>query len=75
VQFYVRNREQISEKTGKPNLRSQLYTQAVQVYTRAFGAKPTTDADLANYLRDYPVTLRCVPGDSDPIVVRIRQTR
>jgi hypothetical protein len=58
--------------TGKPDLQSRLYAQAVDVYKRAHdGAAPGTIGDLATFLQQAPYRLKLMNGDESEVVLSI----
>lgn len=62
--------ERRDREDGTPDLQTRLWAQAIRAYTQAAGAKPTTNRDVVEYLKNYPVGMRLgqigVPTESNP---------
>lgn len=64
------NKVRDSEDTGKPDLASQLWAQAVTAYQQVYRTKPTQVGDVVRYVQSIPVVLRViqvgVPTERNP---------
>src|SRR3990167_1596393 len=50
--------DRVTNDSGRPDASSQRWTQAVTAFKTANGRDPDTLAEVAGYVRDYPVRLR-----------------
>ena len=50
--------DRVRGQSGRPDGQSTLWTQAVNAFTHANGRQPSTNMEVAEYIRDYPVRLR-----------------
>lgn len=52
--------DRFSWDNGSPDTQSRLWTQAVKAYKAAYQSDPSTDGQVARFIRDYPVRLRVI---------------
>lgn len=50
--------DRFNDRLGRPDARWQLFQAASKAYTLAFGREAARASEVAEYVRDYPVTLR-----------------